>query len=205
MNVEEYDKIANGIFAPAYPLIAKAIVDETKITKGVCLDLGCGTGTLGINLAKITNLNLIYLDRNEEILDYAKKYVKQEKFEKSSKFILSDVHILPFEDNSVNLAISRGSVFFWENLEKAFNEIVRILKPGGYTYIGGGFGSKELKEKIFKIMEEKEPNWSDITYGRMESLKNKNLPLILGKIKNITYEIIDTKDVGYWIIINKIK
>jgi ubiquinone/menaquinone biosynthesis C-methylase UbiE len=51
--------------------------------------------------------------------------------------------------------MSRGSVFFWEDHCKAFQEIYRVLKPGGVAIIGGGFGSNELKDQIAAEMEKK--------------------------------------------------
>ncbi|MBC7343666.1 MAG: methyltransferase domain-containing protein, partial [Clostridia bacterium] len=41
----------------------------------------------------------------------------------------------------------QGFGVFWENLEKAFKEIHRVLAPGGIAYIGGGFGTSELKKE----------------------------------------------------------
>jgi ubiquinone/menaquinone biosynthesis C-methylase UbiE len=66
-----------------------------------------------------------------------------------------DVHEIPLADETVDLAMSRGSVFFWEDHCKAFQEIYRVLKPGGVAIIGGGFGSNELKDQIAAEMEKR--------------------------------------------------
>lgn len=47
MDPHEFDRIARGVFAPVYPVIAAQILDRTGIRKGVCLDIGCGGGYLG--------------------------------------------------------------------------------------------------------------------------------------------------------------
>ena len=51
---------------------------------------------------------------------------------------LADVHALPYRDNYADIFVSRGSFHFWDNHEKAFAEIYRVLKPGGTAYIGRG-------------------------------------------------------------------
>jgi ubiquinone/menaquinone biosynthesis C-methylase UbiE len=74
-------------------------------------------------------------------------------------FISGDVAALPVEDASQDLVISRDSVFFWEDLPLAFTEILRVLRPGGHAYVGGGFGSAELAERIVAEMHRHIPGW----------------------------------------------
>ena len=45
-----------------YAKAAREIVNKTGITKGYCLDLGCGTGRLAYELAKLTDLNIYAVD-----------------------------------------------------------------------------------------------------------------------------------------------
>ena len=53
----------------------------------------------------------------------------------------------------MDLVVSRGSIWFWDNPGKALKEIYRILKPGGKAYIGGGKGSPENREGSRKQKE----------------------------------------------------
>ena len=46
-----------------YPLLAKQIVDDFGITKGVCLDVGTGSAAVIIELAKITDLDMAPLNQ----------------------------------------------------------------------------------------------------------------------------------------------
>jgi ubiquinone/menaquinone biosynthesis C-methylase UbiE len=52
----------------------------------------------------------------------------------------------------MNVKIKAGSVFFREDRPAAFEEIYRILRPGGVAYCGGGFGSKETKGKTASVI-----------------------------------------------------
>jgi SAM-dependent methyltransferase len=48
---------------------------------------------------------------------------------------------MPLPDNSADLVVSRGSIFFWDSPAKGLQEVYRVLRPGGHAYIGGGAGS----------------------------------------------------------------
>ena len=199
-NPLEYEQIAREVFAPIYPVIAKQIIEETRITQGKCLEVGTGPGFLGLALAEISDLELYLLDISQEMIEYAIQNIQTRKLDQQVQALCADVHQLPFSDQSIDLVISRGSVFFWDDLHQAFQEIYRVLAPGGMTYIGGGFGSNELKEQIERKMTEKDWEWSDKSKKRMEHLSSSNIGEILDDL-NVSYEI--RRDPGFWIIIRK--
>lgn len=92
-----FDKIVREIFAPIYPKIAQQIVQKTKVKDGRCLDAGCGTGALGRALANLTQMEVIFFDKSQEMLELSKKYVQEELLESRSSFILGDIHKIPCE------------------------------------------------------------------------------------------------------------
>lgn len=148
MNVSSYDAAARGANAPMYDYYAKKIKEKTGITKGVCVDLGSGGGYLGLALAKITDLDFVFLDISAEMLEKAKVHIIDDGLQKRAKTLLADVHQIPLPDGSVSLAISRGSVPFWKDPAQAFKEIYRILAPGGMAYVGGGRGTPEMQRQM---------------------------------------------------------
>ena len=125
---------------PVYPLIAQQILDDYRITRGKCMDIGTGHGFLGIELAKLTELEIYFVDLDPDALDRAGKNVKENEIDNIVHFVKADVSALPFEDEYVDLVISRGSLWFWEDQVKGLQEINRILKPGGIAFVGGGVG-----------------------------------------------------------------
>jgi len=157
MNVMEFDRVAREVFAPVYPVIAEQIRIRTGITEGVCLDIGTGGGYLGIALAGITDLAFCLMDKSPEMLEIACANVTASGLQNRIRTVLGDVHDIPREDASVDLVISRGSLFFWEDKSRAFREIHRVLKPGGKAYVGGGMGTGELYQKIREEMERRNP------------------------------------------------
>ncbi len=123
-----------------YPFLARQIVDDYGITSGVCLDVGSGAGQVGIELAERTSLRVYLLDANAEVLAVAKQHARASAACDRAIPLRADVHRLPFVTGSVDLIVSRGSIFFWEDKPKGLREVYRILKPGGIALLGGGAG-----------------------------------------------------------------
>ena len=161
MNVSRYDEIARGINAPIYGYYAQKIKEKTGITKGVCLDVGSGGGYLGLALAKITDLDFIFLDISVEALERAKLHIAEEGLQKRATTLEADVHRIPLADGSMNLVISRGSIPFWKDPALALKEIYRVLAPGGMAYVGGGRGTPEIQALIKVKMAKLGMKWPE--------------------------------------------
>ena len=71
INAEEFDRRTRSVFKPIHPIIAGRILEHTGITRGACLDLDCGGGYLGMELAWQSDLQLVLLDLSEEMLAIA--------------------------------------------------------------------------------------------------------------------------------------
>ncbi len=125
---------------PMYPLLIQQFVDDYKLSKGIAVDIGVGPGWLGMEMSKITDMKIIFLDISQESLDMAKKNVEALDVDNEVDFIQADVQAMPMEDNFADFIMSRGSIWFWKEPEKGLQEIYRILKPGGVAFVGGGLG-----------------------------------------------------------------
>lgn len=148
-----YDEIAENIFYPAYDEIIDNVIATLGITEGKFLDVGCGGGHLGFALMKRTNMHGSFIDIHEGAIEVTGLRAKELGFEERTIVKCGNVEQMPFADDEFDLIISRGSVQFWENQERAFREILRVLKPGGKTYIGGGLGSLKTQQEIQKKLE----------------------------------------------------
>ncbi len=198
---KNFDRIVREVFAPIYPVIAKQIKERTKITSGKCLDAGCGTGALGRAITKITDLNITFFDQSDEMLSLAKGYTNDENIGNRSTFLQGDIHSIPLNDESMDIVISRGSSPFWEDWHKAYREILRILKPGGMAYIGGGFGNAELREEITRTMTKNNPDWRNSFKDKVVAEREALLD-ILRSLNPSHFEIIND-DSGFWAVITK--
>jgi len=197
-----FDDITKTIFAPLHPVVARQIVERCKIKEGICIDVGSGPALLAIALAKITDLKIHVLDISEEMCRLAEKNVETEGLSKKITTVTSDVHDMPFPDNFADLIVSRGSVFFWEDKAGAFEEIYRVLKPNGRTYIGGGFGTAELREKVTREMKKMIPGWKKGVKERLGKNTVKELKDALNDAKISNYNVMND-DSGLWLLIKK--
>jgi len=122
---------------PVYEAAADAIVKATRIRRGYCLVLGCGSGRLACELAKRTELMIYGVDPDpkkvaaaRKALDAAGLYGKRASVERAA---LSSV---PYADYFANLIVSESALVSGEPPGDAA-EMFRMLKPlGGVAYIG---------------------------------------------------------------------
>lgn len=202
INALEYDQIAREVFAPVYPVLAEQIINRTGISQGYCLDIGCGGGYLGLALARISELETILFDESQDMLKLARGYIGQSGLESRVKTLLGDVHDIPLADESINLVVSRGSMFFWENRVQAFREIYRVLAIGGAAMIGGGFGNAELLREVEVKMLQQDPDWKKKRQQRIGKTKVEEYSKELEQAGISSFEI--TRDeAGLWITISK--
>jgi ubiquinone/menaquinone biosynthesis C-methylase UbiE len=200
MDVSKYDENARGINAPIYTYCAEKIKEKAGTTKGVCLDVGSGGGYMGLALAKITDLDFIFLDISPEMLEKAKLHIVEDGLQKRAKTLLADVHSIPLPDGSINLVISRGSLPFWKEPVKALKELYRVLAPGGKAYVVLGGGSPEIWAQI----EAKRKELGMESQSRPKSDKGprkfpqRNYDKILKDTGITKYSIIKGND-GMWI------
>ena len=101
--------------------------------QGKLLNLGCGHGADFLPFAK--NFELYGLDFSEEMLRLARKYAA--KFNFPVNLAAADLCYLPYDNDSFDFVIA---VATYHHLQKelqlsAFQELKRVLKPGGSAFI----------------------------------------------------------------------
>jgi len=198
----DMNSIAKTLFAPVYPIIAKQAIQRFGITTGTCIDIGSGPASLSIAIANASDLQVIALDLSEEMQDVAAKNIKNAGLTDRILLMNGDVHAIPLPDNTADLIVSRGSMFFWDDIHSAFREIYRVLKPGGGTYIGGGFGDQKLRDEIAAKMIAKNPDWKKMNQNNMSPDNRDRFARMLQEIGVPDYEII-YGDEGFWIVLKK--
>lgn len=198
---EGFIDIAENVFKDIYPQIAKNIKTLYKNQSGTVVEIGCGSAILSRSLYNFGSYHIFAIDLEFDMIWSAKNLIEKEN-KNTILPIVANVEEIPFKSDFADLIISRGSMFFWQDKVQAFKEIYRILKKGGMTYIGGGFGNKDLKEKIHKAMLEKNPNWHKQVKERLKQINQKTIKNILQKSNIKTYKIINDES-GFWIIITK--
>jgi arsenite methyltransferase len=129
--------------------------DFADIKKGDhVLDLGSGAGNdcfvaralVGEN-GKVTGL-----DMTEQMVKKARENCDKLKF-KNVEFVLGDIESMPFEDKQFDIVVSNCVLNLVPDKNKAFNEISRVLKPGGRFCVSDVVIKGTLSEKMIKDAE----------------------------------------------------
>lgn len=110
-----------------------------KNLTGNVLDLGCGTGFLTQALLPYCE-NLIALDLALPMLK-----ITYEKLHRSVNYVCADAENLPFSNESMDAIFSNVALQWCQPIDKALNELHRVLKSDG-ELIFSTFGSETLHE-----------------------------------------------------------
>lgn len=107
-------------------------LDHVDFSDGmVMLDIGCGGGATLKRLLKRSPEGMVYgIDISEESVVKAKNVNKQ-LLNKQVFVRQGSANLLPWEDQKFDVVTAVETVYFWPNLPQCFQEVKRVLKPGG--------------------------------------------------------------------------
>lgn len=120
----------------------------------VVLDLGSGAGfDCFLAASKVgSNGKVIGVDMTPEMIEKAKENAKKNGA-KNVEFRLGEIENLPVGDNSVDVVISNCVINLSADKPRVFQEVYRVLKPGGRIAISDIALKKELPKKIQESIE----------------------------------------------------
>jgi len=124
-----------------FSTVAADVLSFCEPAEGVWVDLGSGSGGVGLALAERSESIVILADPDSDALAAAREAARRRGLTDRVRAIVGRAESLPLLDASVDLVVSRGSFFFWEDKAKGLREVYRILRPAGVAMIGGGVGS----------------------------------------------------------------
>lgn len=97
---------------------------------GTVLDVGCGTGYLGLGLAhagRVGDLHLV--DLSPGMLDRARENAASLGVD--ATFVEATATALPYDDDSVDAVVTRGVLHHLHDVPAALAEWRRVVRPGG--------------------------------------------------------------------------
>lgn len=121
--------------------VAEDVFNYCRPDQGLWVDLGSGSGGLGLALARGSCSTVVFVDSSAKALSDALENAKQSGLAGRARAVAGRAESLPLASGSVNLVTSRGSIFFWNDPPRGLREVYRILRPGARALVGGGFGS----------------------------------------------------------------
>lgn len=124
-----------------YPYNVQDILRYCKPRPGFWVDLGAGKAQLTLPLIEATNNAVVMIDPDAEAMREGLDRAREKDLQDKLAAVVGVAEKLPLPDESVDLLVSRGSIFFWDDQAKGLREVYRVLRPGGKAMIGGGAGS----------------------------------------------------------------
>jgi ubiquinone/menaquinone biosynthesis C-methylase UbiE len=117
------------------------------ITQGCALEIGPGPGYLGLEWLKNTQgTTLKGLDISTDMIAVAERNAREYGLSQQVEYVHSSGSRIPFDDNEFDAVFTNGSLHEWADPRSTFNEIWRVLKPGGKVLIS------DLRRDMFALV-----------------------------------------------------
>lgn len=126
---EVYDEFFLPALFAAWP---SELIAAAQIQKGMqVVDVGCGTGVLAIEAARIVGPggNVVGVDLNSGMLEVARRKAPEIDWQEAP------AEALPFDLHQFDAVVSQFGLMFFRDRVAAIREMWRVLRPGGWLAI----------------------------------------------------------------------
>lgn len=206
INQDHFRKLLNKYTRKAFQMLP-------KLEKPRILDIGCGSGVPTVELARLSNGEIIGIDINQSLLDKLNRKIEEEGFSNRVKTMNCSLFEIDFPDESFDIIWAEGSISII-GFEKALKEWNRLLKTNGFLVVHDEIKntSDKLEKmpscgyKLMKYFSLPEDAWWTEYYGPLETrikelrIKYKDDPEALKILEKYQNEIDmvkrDPKDYG---------
>lgn len=118
------------------------------------LDIGCGGGKNIENLLKFAPDAVVYgVDYSSASVKASIKLNKEAVKVGKVKVVCSDVKSMPFASQSFELITAFETIYFWQDMKKAFDEVYRVLKKDGSFVICNESKKREGLEGHIELLQ----------------------------------------------------
>ena len=159
---------------------ADALDQALEIKDAYILDAGCGTGLVGEELAKRGYGKMDALDYSKEML------LEAERKKIYQRHIQADLSKpLEIEKDCYDAIVCTGTFTYGHVKATAFDELIRITRPGGvicFTIREGAYENYDYRRHMIALEQEKA--WELVNMRDADYLKNEGV-----KCKMCTYKV----------------
>lgn len=142
-----YDLVFGGVFANGR---RQAIVAAEQVG-GRVLEVGVGTGISLPHYDKRTRL--VGIDISEAMLQKARRRARELKLQNVEEIAVGDAEALVYPDNAFDVVVAQYVVTAVPDPERALDEFVRVVRPGGEIVIATRLSADEgLRDTIEKAL-----------------------------------------------------
>lgn len=153
---EEFQARLEDSLQPRGPEQIYQMVSSLGLAPGARgLDVGCGEGDHTVELATRFGLEMLGIDPVSRHIELARSLGSDTRFE------VGTAEALPVEDGSVDLVWCKDVLVHVSDLDRAYAEFQRVLRPGGKALVYQMFGTG--------LLEEREADWLWTTMGVVPS------------------------------------
>jgi ubiquinone/menaquinone biosynthesis C-methylase UbiE len=136
-----FDVWAQNVDAEVGVRFAIALGDAAR---GRLIDIACGPGVVTAALAPGA-ASVVACDATAQMLEKAKARCTKAGL-RNVEFKSGDAENLPFADAQFDGAVTRAAVHHFADPQRAFNEMFRVLRPGGAAVILDVISSENVEE-----------------------------------------------------------
>lgn len=149
MKYEEINKRYSELAESSCCLSCGGAINHSEASAGeVCVDLGSGRGTDVMRLAeKVGPQGFVYgIDLSDGMISKAKAIAKNLGV-RNVEFLKGELEKLPIEDGRANLVISNCTINHASDKQLVWNEVFRILAPGGRFVVSDIYSKDPVPEE----------------------------------------------------------
>ena len=189
----------NLLWEPIRPFLTRQIEELYGRRNGNILEIGPFSGLIFALAQKKVGRNFSIAAFPQATIRMYRQEARKHGLEDRVRIVESNRSLMGIADDSVDLAIFRGALFFPILFRVDFEAIYRVLRPGGIAFVGGGFGKHTPAEVISQIGKRSEE--LNASMGRVrvtvESVREQV------RLSNLEEKCEITTDGGLWVVMKK--
>ncbi len=189
----------NLLWKPILPFLVRQIEELYGRRDGHILEIGPFSGFIFTLAQKNIGQSFSVAAFPKATIPLYRQEAREHGLEDRVRIIESDSSLINIADDSIDLAIFRGALFFPSLFQVDFGAIYRMLRTGGIAFVGGGFGKYTPDEVISQIGKRSEQ--LNAAMGRvrvtMESVRDQV------RSNHLEGKCEITTDGGLWVVMRK--
>jgi hypothetical protein len=189
----------NLLWEPVRPYLARQIEELYGCRDGHILEIGPFSGLIFALAQKNVGQSFSIAAFPKAAIPLYQQEAKKLRLEDRVRIIESDSSLIGVADESIDLAIFRGALFFPTLFQVDFGAIYRTLRKAGIAFVGGGFGKYTPPEIISQIGKRSEQ--LNAAMGRVRVTVESVMDQVRSSHLEGKCEI--TTEGGLWVVVKK--
>jgi hypothetical protein len=189
----------NLLWEPVQPYLARQIEELYGRRDGQILEIGPFSGLIFALARKKMGQSFLIAAFPQAVVGSCQLEARRLGLEDRVRIVESDASLVGIADDSVDLTIFRGALFFPNLFQVDFRAITRTLRKGGIAFVGGGFGKHTPPEVIRQIGKRSEQ--LNLAMGKVRVAVEHVREQVQSNNPEGEFEI--TTDGGLWVVMKK--